>query len=466
MTTGRVSSMGRRDGRPCGLRSWPGTRLLLALMTSLGAVTLGPTSVAIGAVPILTIEHPSPGSSIEDQTPSFRGTTTDPLDPVTLNLYPGATASGLPVQTRSALPEEIMSWKTAAVSPLRNGQYTAVAEQTDASNNRGESTVTFTVNTPLPQVTVSSPISGSSTSSGSQQVSGVASTASRDSPAVTIKLFAGATVGSQNPLETLVVQASSNGSWSGPFSGLGPGTYTVQAEQLDVAGNVGVSAPVTFTVNSPPTPVASFRWFPAAPQAGEPVSLVSTSTDASSPITGFAWALAGSGAFTAGKPVLTTSFSTAGNHVVRLQVTDANGLSSTATETIGVAAHPLPLLLPVPIVRIAGYETSSGVNISVLSVQAPVTARVTVTCRGHGCPTRSVSILARASKRHSRASSVQIAFRRFERSLPAGVILEIRVSKLGQIGKYTRFAIRRHRLPLRVDACLGSGDPKPIVCPS
>jgi hypothetical protein len=77
-----------------------------------------------------------------------------------------------------------------------------------------------------------------------------------------------------------------------------------------------------------------------------------------------------------------------------------------------------------------------------------------------------VSVLARASKKQSKASSVVIAFRRFQRSLPAGVILEIRVSKPGQIGKYTRFAIRRHRLPVRIDACLGSGDPKPIVCPS
>jgi hypothetical protein len=360
-------------------------------------------------------------------------------------------------------------WKTGEVSPLRDGEYTAVAEETnsiDAAEGFSPP-VTFTVDTPPPQVALTSPVSGSSTSSGAQQVSGVASTASRDLPAVTIKLFAGTTVGS--PLETLVVEASSNGSWSTTFGGLGPGTYTAQAEQRDVAGNSGVSAPVTFTLNPPPPPpppVASFKWFPATPQTGEPVSLVSTSTDASSPITGFAWSLASTGPFIAGKPLLTTSFSTPGNQVVRLQVTAANGLSSTATETIPVAAHPLPLLLPVPIVRIAGYETSSGVNISVLSVQAPVTARVTVSCRGHGCPTKAVSVLARASKKRSKASSVQIAFRRFERSLPAGVILEIRVSKSGQIGKYTRFAIRRHLLPVRVDACLGSGNPQPIVCPS
>jgi hypothetical protein len=445
--------------------------LALALMALLGAVAVLPAAVAMAAEgPTLTINSPGAGDT-EEQTPSFSGTTNDLFfDQVIVNVYAGPSASGSPVQTPSALPDLGGAWKTGAASPLRDGQYTAVAEETNARNETGVSDpVTFTVNTPPPQVAVTSPVSGSSTNSGSQPVSGVASTASRDLSAVTIRLFLGATVGS--PLETLVVAASPNGNWSTTFGGLGPGTYTVQAEQQDNAGNAGLSAPVTFTVIAPtppppPTPpVASFKWFPAAPQAGEPVSLVSTSTDASSPITGFAWALTSPGAFAAGKPVLTTSFSTAGNHVVRLLVTGANGLSSTATETIAVAARPLPLLLPVPIVRIAGSETSSGVNLSVLSVQAPVTARVTVTCRGHGCPARSVSILARASKR-SRATSVQIAFRRFERALPAGVILEIRVFKPGQIGKYTRFAIRRHLVPVRVDACLGSGNPQPIACPS
>jgi hypothetical protein len=61
---------------------------------------------------------------------------------------------------------------------------------------------------------------------------------------------------------------------------------------------------------------------------------------------------------------------------------------------------------------------------------------------------------------------VEVAFRRFERSLRAGVVLEIRVSKPGRIGKYTRFSIRRGRLPVRTDACLASTEPTPIRCPS
>jgi hypothetical protein len=59
-----------------------------------------------------------------------------------------------------------------------------------------------------------------------------------------------------------------------------------------------------------------------------------------------------------------------------------------------------------------------------------------------------------------------VQFHRFERSLPDGVVLQIRISKPGEIGKYTRFAIHRGHLPERVDMCLGPAAGKPLVCPS
>lgn len=470
MRAWRVQAVGRCAG--CRRRPRWSARgaLFLALVGSLGAVALSPAAVAMAAAPpTITIERPVAGDT-EEQTPSFSGSTDDLFfDQVIVNLYAGPSALGSPLQTPTAVPEA-GAWKTGPVPPLRDGQYTAVAEETNVLDETGKSNqVTFTVDTPPPQVTLSSPISGSSTSAGSQVISGTAGTATGDSP-VTIQLSSGTTIGTQSPVETLVAQVS-NGSWSTTVGGLGPGRYIAQAEQKDKAGNTGWSAPVTFTVTAPPAPpqppppAASFKWFPSAPRAGEPVSLVSTSTDATSPITNFAWSLTSTGAFLTGQPLLTTSFSTPGQHIVRLSVTDANGLSSVAAEAIEVGQPALALMLPVPIVRIAGTETSSGVDISLLAVQAPVAARVTVTCHGRGCPRRSQSLIARSS-RNSKASSVQIAFRRFERSLRAGVILEIRVSKPGELGKYTRFSIRSHKLPVRVDACLESANPAPIACPS
>jgi len=197
---------------------------------------------------------------------------------------------------------------------------------------------------------------------------------------------------------------------------------------------------------------------------GQTVVLVSGSTDSASPITAFSWDLAGTGAFDVSGPEASTSFATAGKHVVRLRVTDARGASSVATGTIPVGLAPLRPMLPFPIVRIAGVQTPAGVRLSLVSVQAPVGARVTVTCRGRGCRMKPQSRLATTSARDRHASSVVLAFRRFERSFRAGVTLEVRVSAPAEIGKYTLFAIHRHALPTRTDECLSALDPKPIAC--
>ena len=192
----------------------------------------------------------------------------------------------------------------------------------------------------------------------------------------------------------------SNGSWSASLGGLSAGSYTVEAVQQDAAGNVGTSAPVSFSDVTPSAvlPTASFTWVPANPTTGQSVSLVSNSTDAASPISTFAWDVLGTGPFVAGAPVRTTSFSTAGHHVVRLQVTDGVGQSNVAAKTINVTNTPLTLMQPFPIVRIAGSLTSNGARISLLTVQAPVAANVTVMCKGRRLQDQIRKPVAVASK--------------------------------------------------------------------
>jgi hypothetical protein len=61
----------------------------------------------------------------------------------------------------------------------------------------------------------------------------------------------------------------SGGQWQATPGAVGPGTYTAQAQQIDAAGNIGLSAPHTFTVQAPtpadaaPTPIST----PAPPAA-------------------------------------------------------------------------------------------------------------------------------------------------------------------------------------------------------
>jgi hypothetical protein len=113
-------------------------------------------------------------------------------------------------------------------------------------------------------------------------------------------------------------------------------------------------------------------------------------------------------------------------------------------------------------VRISASGSGAGIRLKLLSVRAPAGAEIAVSCSGKGCPVKSQSRVAATGK----ASGAPLEFRRFERFLRPGTVLEIRISKAGEIGKYTRFAVRRGRLPVRSDACIGSATGKPIACRS
>ena len=416
------------------------------------------------AAPTVTLNAPSARSN--DTTPSFGGTTNEATN-VVLHIY---DADDHEVSSATA-PPTIGAWTSGAASPaLPDGQYTVKATQESAvGNDIGETpSFPFSVDTVPPRLTLSYEPDGSS----SVVVNGSAGTEEEHAlPGVDVQLFSGSSIApGQTPLVVNTVNVVGK-AWSATFAGLSPGSYTVRAEQSDDVGNRGMSNTASFAIGSeatsaavqPPTaPVASFAVFPSAPHTGEPVSLVSSSTDSASPITAFAWDLAGTGAFAPGGKAIGTSFSTPGDHLLRLRVTDANGLSSVAAETIRVTSLPLPLMQPFPTVRILTTVTRAGVRLRLLTVQAPAGARITVKCAGRGCPVRSQRRMAASS----RAQAASVEFRKFERLLPAGVVLEVRVFKPGETGKYTRFAIRRDRLPTRLDTCLGPVGGKPIVCPS
>jgi hypothetical protein len=114
--------------------------------------------------------------------------------------------------------------------------------------------VSLTISAPSspPGVTLTSPSSGS-TVAGQPTFSGGASTAYGASGTVAVRVYSGSQV-TGNPVETLTAGVS-GGSYSAATSpALVSGTYTAQAEQDDLAGDRGLSSPVTFTVrNIPPT---------------------------------------------------------------------------------------------------------------------------------------------------------------------------------------------------------------------
>ncbi len=443
-----------------------------------------------------TIKTKGPPVSLEpvpawtnERQPTFSGaagTEAGARSEVTLEIYPGTKEAGSkPIRSVAALRSGA-GWTAGpaqGLEALPDGTYTAEAVQLDEASNRGGSIArTFTVDTVSPVPTLSLAAPDANESGVDEIVSGAAGAAPGERRQVTVELFSGASAEPGSQVEAITVNAVA-GAWSARLAGLAPGEYTVQARQSDEAGNVGTSPAGSFTVaapasspqpaaqapvssGSPSPPVASFTWAPTTPTVGQVVSLASSSTDLSSSIGSYAWDLGG-GQLAPGGPTATTSFATPGPHVVRLQVSDGNGLSSTVAQTISVAAAPPQLMQPFPIVRIAGSETSYGVYVKLLTVQAPVGASVQVACVGRACKTKAETRIAvAAGPPKVTAGAVTLTFKRFERALRAGVTLQIRVTKPGLIGKFTSFAIRRDKLPVRADACLAAPSAKPSPCPS
>ncbi len=421
------------------------------------------TFVVVTAKPVVTIQ--SIASPTRATEPALSGSAGDSAS-VEVRVFEGSSPSGTVASSGAAVLSG-GSWSYTPTSALADGTYTAQASGLDKIDNEGKSSaITFTVDTTPPALTLTSPTNNALLEVARPTFSGQAGTATGDRPSVRLTIYSGASA-SGSPVQTLEI-ASSGSSWTSGSNGptLADGIYTVVAEQLDEASNVSrASATFAVEVPTPPAPpVASFQWFPAAPHVGEQVSLVSTSSDAGSPITAFSWALAPGLALTPGEHVLTTTFSTPGSHVVRLRVVDANGLASEVAETIPVSAPEVPLMQPFPVVRIAGSAKTSSVKISLFTVLAPVGAKVSVSCHGHGCPTKRQSFVV-AARRRSHGGTMLVSLTRFERSLDVGAVIEVRISKAGEIGKYTRFTVRRGKLPTRLDGCLSTSS-TPMTCPS
>jgi len=447
-------------------------------------VTAGFSAAALPAAAsatTLVVSSPQNGSATNSTMPTIAGMSA-PLEneesfyycAIKIDLYEGAGTSGPLLEELEPTSPGACSWVALPGKPLAQGTYTVVAsgtrywieEEVMKEPEAPSPPVTFTVDTTAPAPAIATPSPGATVTGSSLAVSGSAGTATGDLGTVTVALFAGSeAVGA--PVEAIEAPVQA-GSWSSALGGIAPGEYTLRAEQGDWAGNIGASPPVPITVLAappPPPPTASFTWFPEIPRVGETVTLVSSSTDPYSPITTFAWGLAPTAPLSTGRPTTTTTFSTPGAHVVRLEIADAAGRSATASKTILVRHEAVTLMQPFPIVRIAGRETKNGVRLTLLTVAAPISARITVRIQGKHVRTTSQSRVATVGNNGANNGTSTISFPRFARSLAAGTTLEIRVTKAGEIGKLTRFIPRRGKLPMRVDRCLSASE-QPIPCPS
>jgi archaeosine-15-forming tRNA-guanine transglycosylase len=104
------------------------------------------------------------------------------------------------------------------------------------------------LDTTTPLVTLASP-AGGSTMDAQPTFGGAAGRAPGDAANVSVKVYSGPTA-MGSPVLTLTGGLQSGGSFSAKaLTALTAGTYTARAEQSDAAGNTGLSAPRTFTVD-------------------------------------------------------------------------------------------------------------------------------------------------------------------------------------------------------------------------
>jgi subtilisin-like proprotein convertase family protein len=146
-----------------------------------------------------------------------------------------------------------------ALVGLPEGSHTLSVRARDVAGNLDATAATrsWTVDVTPPGLAVTAPAAGATVTDTRPMLLGSAGAAFGDAGAVTVNLWSG-TLAAGLPAQTLIVPRDhASGAWSAQPAALAEGTWTVRAEQSDSAGNIGVSAPSTFSVDIPnPAPVA------------------------------------------------------------------------------------------------------------------------------------------------------------------------------------------------------------------
>ena len=128
---------------------------------------------------------------------------------------------------------------------LADGSHTIVASETNAGGT-GTASLTFTLDTAAPTVAITN--TGGLTNHAAQMVSGTVDLAD---VGTVVTVYDRTTV-----IGTATVQ--SNGSWTDNITLTGDGSHTLTAKDTDVAGNIGTSNAITFTLDTTaPTVVIS-----------------------------------------------------------------------------------------------------------------------------------------------------------------------------------------------------------------
>lgn len=205
-------------------------------------------------VPAVTLTSPASGALITGGQPFFGGSAgTDPSDAntVSIQVFTGSSASGVPVQVLGATVSSGGSYSTGPSSPLPDGLYTAQASQGSSAGAGTSPAVTFRIFNAAPGIQLNAPASEPQTT-GTPTLSGTASTGPGASSTVSLTVYPGPSTNA-TPAGSTSGAVGPHGAFSVTISSaLSDGQYTIVATQSLGGGSPTFSAPVTIEVKSQP----------------------------------------------------------------------------------------------------------------------------------------------------------------------------------------------------------------------
>ncbi|WP_324291577.1 adventurous gliding motility protein AgmC [Corallococcus sp. BB11-1] len=312
------------------------------------------TVTGVTTVPTVAITAPANGSTTTNPNVTVTGTAANATS-VTVT-FQGTNYGPFAVDASG-------NWSGALPGPLANGTYTVTATSTDGTNTSTAATSTFTVNGPLPTVAISTPANGSTINTPNVTVTGTATNATS-----VMLTFNSASYG------PAAVDAAGNWSYALPGP-LADGSYTVTAVSMDAAGNTSTPATSTFNLDATAPTVAISTPANGSTVGTSTVTVVGTSTGATSVTVTFEGTNYGpfpvdaSGNWSGALPGPLA----AGSYTVTAVSTDAAGnTSTTATSTFTVD-------LTAPTVAITTPVNNTSVGTSTVTVTGTSTNATSVT---------------------------------------------------------------------------------------
>jgi hypothetical protein len=225
------------------------------LSASCSNVSLSLTIQAAAPAPAVTLDSPAQGAVIGGAQPTFAGHAGQNFGDspqITVRIYGGSSVSGSPVQTLTTTASG-GGYQVPTNAPLADGTYTAQAEQDDTLTPpvAGFSqAVTFSVENAGPKVTLNG-LGSAPLNTATPTLTGTAGTNPGDAKTVGVAIYSGSGENG-TAARVLFANVGSDGSFSAKVTpALSDGTYTAVALQKGAAG-VGVSQPVTFSINAAP----------------------------------------------------------------------------------------------------------------------------------------------------------------------------------------------------------------------